>query len=136
MDRRTAKTLTSSESGARTALDVSDARITLFGHTHEQVEWISNRKACYDFQPEFSSRLELDQYQIRVRHRGHNRVLLNPGSVGQPRDGDWRAAFAIYDDAELRWTWYRIPYDVDAAQKRILRAGLPEVLASRLRDGS
>ena len=126
----------SSEYEARTALDASAARITLFGHTHEQVAWISNQKAFYDFQPDFSSRLELVQFQMRVRHRGHNRLLLNPGSVGQPRDGDWRAAFAIYDDAELRWTSYRVPYEVGAAQRRILRAGLPKVLATRLRDGS
>jgi predicted phosphodiesterase len=126
----------SSEHEARAALDASEARITLFGHTHEQVEWRSSQKALYDFQPHFGSRRELVEFEMRVRHRGHNRLLLNPGSVGQPRDGDWRAAFAIYDDAELQWTWYRIPYAVETAQRSILRAGLPEVLATRLRDGT
>jgi predicted phosphodiesterase len=126
----------SSEREARSALDASEARITLFGHTHEQVEWISNQRILYDVEPDFSSRLEKVHSEIRVRHRGYNRVLLNPGSVGQPRDGDWRAAFAIYDDSELRWTWYRVPYAVDIAQRIILRAGLPEVVATRLRDGT
>ena len=68
--------------------------------------------------------------------RRNNRYLLNPGSVGQPRDGDWRAAFAIYDDAQASFTWFRVPYEVLTAQRRIRRTGLPEELSSRLRDGS
>ena len=124
----------SSESGAKTALDASRARITLFGHTHEQVAWIATRRALYPLEPEFRSRSGAVQFELPLRR--NNRYLLNPGSVGQPRDGDWRAAFAIYDDAELNWTWYRIPYDVGAAQTRIMSAGLPEELADRLRDGS
>jgi diadenosine tetraphosphatase ApaH/serine/threonine PP2A family protein phosphatase len=60
---------------------------------------------------------------------------VNPGSVGQPRDGDWRAAFAIYDDAVMTVTFCRVPYDVRLAQARIVQAGLPDRLATRLRDG-
>lgn len=67
-------------------------------------------------------------------HAG-SRYLLNPGSVGQPRDGDWRAAFAILDDSSQRVEFHRIPYDVTGAQRRILEAGLPERLASRLTKG-
>jgi diadenosine tetraphosphatase ApaH/serine/threonine PP2A family protein phosphatase len=63
------------------------------------------------------------------------RYLLNPGSVGQPRDGDWRAGFALYDDVASVVRFYRVPYDLDRAQKKILAAGLPERLASRLADG-
>lgn len=94
------------------------------------------QKAFQYFQPDFSSRLELVEFQMWVRHRGHKRLLLNPGSVGQPRDGDWRAAFAIFDDDDLRWTWYRLAYDVSKTQRSILRAGLPERLATRLRYGT
>jgi diadenosine tetraphosphatase ApaH/serine/threonine PP2A family protein phosphatase len=61
--------------------------------------------------------------------------LLNPGSVGQPRDGDWRAGFALYDDVVSVVRFYRVPYDLDRAQKKILAAGLPERLATRLADG-
>jgi len=124
----------STEYEAQAALNAGGARITLFGHTHEQVAWIATRRALYPLEPDFRSRSGVVQSELPLR--SHNRYLLNPGSVGQPRDGDWRAAFAIYDDAELRWTWYRTPYEVDTAQRRVLRAGLPEVLANRLRDGS
>jgi len=68
--------------------------------------------------------------------REGSRYLLNPGSVGQPRDHDWRAAFAVYDDVQSLFTWYRVPYKVLTAQMRIRRAGLPEALATRLRDGT
>ena len=124
----------SSEYDAQSALDAGGTRITLFGHTHEQVAWISTQRALHPLKPDFRSRSGVVRFELPL-HRD-NRYLLNPGSIGQPRDGDWRAAFAIYDDAELRWTWYRAPYEVDTAQRRILRAGLPEVLATRLREGS
>jgi diadenosine tetraphosphatase ApaH/serine/threonine PP2A family protein phosphatase len=68
-----------------------------------------------------------------------SRHLFNPGSVGQPRDSDWRAAFAIYDDAPTDGvdcvTFYRVPYDVAAAQAAIRAAKLPERLAARLSSG-
>jgi len=124
----------SSEYAAEAALSASRARITLFGHTHEQVAWIATRRALYPLEADFRSRSGAVQFELSLRR--NNRYLLNPGSVGQPRDGDWRAAFAIFDDAELSWTWCRAPYDFRAAQRRIRRAGLPEALATRLRDGS
>lgn len=66
---------------------------------------------------------------------GH-KYLINVGSVGQPRDGDWRAAFVVYDTDENVVTLYRIPYDIKTAQKKILDAGLPERLALRLERGT
>ena len=66
---------------------------------------------------------------------GH-KYLINVGSVGQPRDGDWRAAFVVYDTDENAATLYRIPYDIKTAQKKILDAGLPERLALRLERGT
>jgi diadenosine tetraphosphatase ApaH/serine/threonine PP2A family protein phosphatase len=63
------------------------------------------------------------------------RYLLNPGSVGQPRDGDWRAAFAVYDDEASTMRFFRVPYDLERAQNKILSSGLPERLASRLAAG-
>jgi diadenosine tetraphosphatase ApaH/serine/threonine PP2A family protein phosphatase len=61
--------------------------------------------------------------------------MINVGSVGQPRDGDWRAAYVIYQpetmDVELR----RIPYDIESAQRKIIDAGLPIELAERLALG-
>jgi diadenosine tetraphosphatase ApaH/serine/threonine PP2A family protein phosphatase len=61
--------------------------------------------------------------------------MVNPGSVGQPRDGDPRAAYAIWD-AQARLLWLRrIPYNVRMAQERMLMEGLPEYLAARLSTG-
>jgi diadenosine tetraphosphatase ApaH/serine/threonine PP2A family protein phosphatase len=61
--------------------------------------------------------------------------MINPGSIGQPRDGDPRAAFALYDTEARVVTFHRIPYDVMRAQKKIMAAGLPEHLAARLAEG-
>jgi diadenosine tetraphosphatase ApaH/serine/threonine PP2A family protein phosphatase len=55
--------------------------------------------------------------------------------VGQPRDGDSRAAFLLLNTQRWSVTYYRVPYDLDAAQQRILEAGLPDRLATRLADG-
>jgi diadenosine tetraphosphatase ApaH/serine/threonine PP2A family protein phosphatase len=62
--------------------------------------------------------------------------LVNPGSVGQPRDGDPRAAYILYDSAKRELTYHRVPYDVPAAQARIREAGLPAMLADRLSSGA
>ncbi|MGH9489075.1 MAG: metallophosphoesterase family protein, partial [Terriglobales bacterium] len=61
--------------------------------------------------------------------------LLNPGSVGQPRDGDPRAGFALFDPAANEVHYYRLPYDHAAAAGKILAAGLPPQLANRLARG-
>jgi len=61
--------------------------------------------------------------------------MINPGSIGQPRDGDPRAAFALYDDGRHTVTFHRVPYDIEQAQDKILSAGLPERLATRLAEG-
>ena len=64
------------------------------------------------------------------------KLLINAGSVGQPRDGDWRAAYLIHDE-ESRGLWLRrIEYDVEAARNAVLAAGLPSKLAERLKTGS
>ena len=61
--------------------------------------------------------------------------LVNPGSVGQPRDGDPRAAYVLYDSDARTVTYCRTPYDVAAAQEMIRGAGLPPILADRLSKG-
>jgi diadenosine tetraphosphatase ApaH/serine/threonine PP2A family protein phosphatase len=70
-----------------------------------------------------------------VRLEPGTRYLINPGSVGQPRDGDPRAAFALYDDADDTLRFRRVEYPVLRAQERILEEGLPPVLAVRLERG-
>lgn len=63
------------------------------------------------------------------------KYFINTGSVGQPRDGDWRASYAIFDTDAQEVSIYRLEYDVETAQQKILDAGLPEMLASRLAVG-
>jgi diadenosine tetraphosphatase ApaH/serine/threonine PP2A family protein phosphatase len=64
-----------------------------------------------------------------------DRALFNVGSVGQPRDGDWRAAYALWDAEARRLVTRRVEYDLEKASRKILDAGLPEVLARRLALG-
>jgi diadenosine tetraphosphatase ApaH/serine/threonine PP2A family protein phosphatase len=63
------------------------------------------------------------------------KYLINVGSVGQPRDADWRAAYCIYDTERQEIELRRIEYDLRSAQAGILAAGLPEKLATRLEKG-
>lgn len=65
----------------------------------------------------------------------HPKLILNPGSVGQPRDRDPRAAYAIYDTEALTWTPKRVAYNIAEVQERIRAAGLPEKHAVRIGEG-
>lgn len=118
---------------AKSALKASRAWITFFGHTHLQEGWISDMPNPTLLRPNYQSTDGPERFEVALNH--NRRYVINPGSVGQPRDDDWRAAFAVYDDKESMLTWWRIPYKLLTAQRRIRRAGLPEFLATRLRDG-
>jgi diadenosine tetraphosphatase ApaH/serine/threonine PP2A family protein phosphatase len=64
-----------------------------------------------------------------------SRLIINPGGVGQPRDGDPRAAYALYDSDDRTITLHRVEYDVTATQQKIRAADLPASLADRLAYG-
>ncbi len=96
-----------------------------FGHTHLAMAFVEEEGEVQTWFPQESGA------SVRVPLRG----LFNPGSVGQPRDGDPRASYAIYDTEAQTWTWYRVPYDVQEVQRRILEAGLPRRHALRLSVG-
>ncbi len=66
---------------------------------------------------------------------GERRLIINPGSVGQPRDGDPRASYAIHDGDRARLVLYRVGYDIRATQKKMQALGLPERLIARLEYG-
>jgi predicted phosphodiesterase len=109
-------------------------RLTFFGHTHVQGGFaMSAEGEWFPLKPAYSEDTVAESYQLDLRASAT--YLINPGSIGQPRDGDWRAAFAVYDEAAQQIIFHRVPYDVRLAQMRIQRAGLPEVLGSRLRVG-
>lgn len=63
------------------------------------------------------------------------KYLINPGSIGQPRDGDPRAGFAFYEDKEQAVEYWRVPYDIESTQKKMQQAHLPEPLVNRLSLG-
>ena len=107
-----------------------ETRVAFFGHTHVQGGFIWNQ-----------SRVETI---LRTPARSNSQAMpidsdcaymINPGSVGQPRDGDPRAAYAIYDTEAREVTYCRVAYDVATAQKKIHAAGLPAILADRLAVG-
>jgi predicted phosphodiesterase len=92
------------------------------------------------FQAVFQYHAETDDVSIEVprpaeRYELKERALLNPGSVGQPRDRDPRAAYAIFLPKEKAWEPRRVEYDIKSVQKRILDAGLPPRHAERLAGG-
>ena len=92
------------------------------------------------FQAVFQYHAETDDVSIEVprpaeRYELKERALLNPGSVGQPRDRDPRAAYAIFLPKEIAWEPRRVEYDIKSVQKRILEAGLPPRHAERLAGG-
>lgn len=116
------------------AMDGADAPVIFFGHTHVQGGFLlGNGRDSAILRPAYRTKddKELFNYQLLPGRR----YLINPGSIGQPRDGDWRAAFAIFDSEARRVTYIRVPYDVAGAQKRIREAQLPERLAGRLGMG-
>ena len=107
--------------------------LTFFGHTHVQGAFSQFGQEWAEERPQFREQ-RLPEQTVVLLPAG-SRHLINPGSVGQPRDGDWRASYAIYDDKAARVTFWRVPYDVLAAQNAIRLAGLPERLAARLNVG-
>ncbi len=114
--------------------------VTFFGHTHVQGGFAQQDHDWHELRPQLLPQLRNGAASWMLRLLPGMRYLINPGSVGQPRDADWRAAFAVYasegpKDKNPTVTFHRVPYDLTAAQGRILMAGLPERLATRLREG-
>lgn len=113
-----------SEWQANDAAPHLDLAVSFFGHTHLQGGFAIHRNGIRSTPPDYFD-IEVDM-----------KYLINPGSVGQPRDGDPRAAYAIYD-TDLRSVVYgRVDYDVAGTHRKIADAGLPEVLGHRLYIGA
>lgn len=106
--------------------------LTFFGHSHVQGAFAST-PGQDALRPIYASVGRPESADWPLRKGTH--YLINPGSVGQPRDGDWRAAFAIFDSETYKVTFYRIPYNLKLAQDRIVEAHLPPRLATRLASG-
>jgi len=119
--------------GAIESLREAATEVTFFGHTHIQGGFALEGKSAVALRPAYKGGDVAEQFEMQLLPEA--RYLINPGSVGQPRDNDWRAAFAVFDAAVRIVTYFRVPYAVETAQRRIREAGLPERLAARLAQG-
>ena len=99
----------------------------LVGHTHVPVlfELDEDRGRCEALLPPLPEPVNL----------GSHRAIINPGSVGQPRDGDPRASYALLDTDEMTWSFHRVAYPIEVTQERMEAAGLPRRLIDRLEMG-
>ena len=98
----------------------------LVGHTHMPLLFVQNGESdAIAYLPTYNETIYLEG----------TRVILNPGSVGQPRDSDPRAAYALLDTETLTWEFYRVPYPIQKTQEQMRRFALPEPLILRLELG-
>lgn len=112
---------------AKVSFSYFQTKFCLVGHSHVPAvfEYRDDRGDCLLYELPVDTPLKL----------GDSRLIVNPGGVGQPRDGDPRASYAIYDtDSNAIWH-YRVPYDVTITQQRMKEFGLPRRLATRLSHG-
>jgi predicted phosphodiesterase len=110
---------------ARTNLGLLTTPIGLFGHTHLPMVFVEDDGTVEQIEPSDGSTFALNG----------RKALINPGSVGQPRDGIPTAGHMVLDTDEQRCTWYRTAYDVEAVQGAMRDAGLPDRLVQRLSYG-
>jgi predicted phosphodiesterase len=111
---------------ARANLELLPTRLGLFGHTHLPIAWTRSRERVTGREGRDRATVALDV---------GDRLLVNPGSVGQPRDGDPRAGWLELDTDAATGTWHRVAYDVPAVQAAMRQVGLPIRLVERLRHG-
>lgn len=104
-----------------------DTPFCFFGHTHRPIAYRLRAQERI---------LRVDALPERQPYPLEPKLLLNPGSVGQPRDGDRRAAFALYDSDAQTLVSYRTEYDIGATQRAMANAGLPYSLIKRLAEGA
>jgi predicted phosphodiesterase len=105
----------------------SKAKIVFVGHTHVPVAITRKNFFCIY--------IRASEHSMVVPAAELNRQIFNGGSIGQPRDGDPRASYLIYDTVKKQVEFYRVPYDWELAGQKILSAGLPEMYAKRLLEG-
>ena len=114
-----------SDAGALATLELVDSPLVLVGHSHFALRFVASGDELVGGVAPAGTELELDGV----------RAVLNPGSVGQPRDGDPRAAYLLLDLDAQHASFRRVEYDVKRTQREMRDAGLPEMLAGRLELG-
>jgi diadenosine tetraphosphatase ApaH/serine/threonine PP2A family protein phosphatase len=114
-----------SDEGAMATLELAGSPLVLVGHSHVALQIMESGGDVRGSAAPAGTEVELDGV----------RALLNPGSVGQPRDGDPRAAYLVLDLDARGASFRRVAYDVERTQREMRDAGLPELLAARLELG-
>ena len=110
------------------ALKVSTRPLCLFGHTHYPITFELSSES-------FDSVASSPAEEATIQMRDGSKYLINPGSVGQPRDGDPRAAWMLLDFEERFAEFHRVPYSIERTQAEMRERGLPQALAARLKRG-
>ena len=118
------------EDDASRALESASRQVCFFGHTHVPVAYVLKGSEVTVTRPQPGG---AETTVVNIIKK--DRYLINPGSIGQPRDTDPRASYATYDSKTRRVEIRRVPYRIDLAQQRITESGLPESLAFRLGIG-
>jgi predicted phosphodiesterase len=114
------------------AIEEASSPLVFFGHTHVQGGFAMG--PGHRLEPIYADSTG-EGCVFKLDLKAGSRYLINPGSVGQPRDRDWRAAFAILDSEKRTVEYYRTGYDLQATQEKMEKAGLPEPLIIRLQFG-
>ena len=110
--------------------DAFDTPVCLIGHSHRAMGWRMTRVSRH-----VNVEWIVEEPGVPLTVDPHAKWLLNPGSVGQPRDQDPRASFATLEMESRAWTWHRVEYDIETVERAIIAAGLPEMLGRRLHLG-
>ena len=110
----------------------SAVQVILFGHTHYQGGFLLNSTGRFH---SIRANSKEDGCTLVMPLEDGTRYLINPGSVGQPRDDDWRGAFAILDEEQRCVEYYRTPYELATTQAKMRKVSLPEPLIRRLEFG-
>ena len=108
------------------------SQLGLFGHSHVMGGYMLTTKGKFQ---SIRAIPEGEKTSAILQLEDGCRYLVNPGSVGQPRDGDWRAGFALLDGENRRVEYIRTTYDLKKTQEKMIKAGLPDLLARRLAVG-
>ena len=118
------------EADADENFPLTKKHITFFGHSHFPVVFCTDHAG----NSTIATSYEFDEF-IAVKCETGKKLFINPGSVGQPRDGDPRASFAIWDQDRERVEFYRVEYDIETTQRKMRDAELPPYLIDRLAHG-
>ena len=107
---------------ARVSFEEMQTDLCFVGHSHVPIVFFDTHPISYVVKDE-------------IKLSGKEKTIINVGSVGQPRDENPKSCYAIYDNEEQTVRLIRVKYDIDAAYDKIIKAGLPDILAARLREG-